>query len=165
MSALDAAEERARRLVGTVELWTVPTIRREDLGTWAAVTHDTKLLDSLAQPQPVSVSMMYLVGQLQTHPWRPTDELRPDGLAERDSPGATAADPIAVLHGGGRVECSHAVSEGVAYRARREVVGVERKGLGDKVFLRVTIVTVFMDEHEMFIGRYVEYVLLREVVK
>ena len=161
-NALDAAEARARALVGGVETEILPTIRRHDLGTWAAVTNDARLAAALERTQPATTSSMYLVGQLHPHPWPNVEWLRPDGLATRDSPGARGTDPIAVLHGGGSVDLFGGVTEGVAYHARREVVGVERKGSA-RPFLRVTVHTDFCDQFDVLVATYREHIILREV--
>lgn len=163
LSALAAAEARARGQIGHVIEWTVPKVRREDLGTWGSVTRDSALINELADFERDTVSAMYLVGQLQPHPWPTLDGLRTDGLALRDSPGADADDPVAVLHGGGRVELYGKVRTGMSYHARREVVAVETKGRADSPFLRVTVVTQFTDDDEELIAAYEEYILLRGV--
>lgn len=161
MTALDEAEERARALLGEVVTWTVPTVRRHDLGTWAAVTHDDGLRARVVAGETSDVSAMFLVGQLQPHPWPTLDGLRSDGLAYRDSPGARADDPIAVLHGGGRVRIHGRVRVGREYTARREIVGVARKGRGDSPFVRVTVETHFSDDAGMLVAVYEEHILLR----
>jgi hypothetical protein len=163
MNALVAAEKRLHRLLGQVEEWTVPRVRREDLATWGAVTRDDHLVKATSRLGPSRTSPMFLVGQLQPHPWPTLDGLRADGLAFRDSPGAGADDPIAVLHGGGRVEFHGEVHEGSAYHARREIVVVERKGRPENPFLRVTVLTHFTDDHGSLVAVYEEHILLREV--
>jgi hypothetical protein len=163
LTALDEAEQRAQSMVGQVEVWTVPTVRPHDIGTWATVTHDDGLLERRAAGEIADVSAMYLVAQLQPHPWPTLDGLRSDGLAFRDSPGARTEDPIAVLHGGGRVELHDRVHVGREYRARREVVAVERKGRPESQFLRITVLTHFVDDEETLTAVYEEHILLRGV--
>lgn len=163
MTALDEAEQRVRAMVGQIGIWTVPIVRPHDLGTWATVTHDTRLLDRRVSGEITEVSAMFLVGQLQPHPWPTLDGLRADGLAFRDSPGARTDDPIAVLHGGGRVEFHGRVRVGHEYRAHREIVAVERKGRHEASFLRVQVMTRFTDDEDTPVADYEEYILLREV--
>jgi hypothetical protein len=163
MTALDAAEQRIGALVGRAESWTVPTVRPHDLGTWGAVTHDDVLRERATAGDVADVSAMFLVGQLQPHPWPTLDGLRSDGLAFRDSPGAHTDDPIAVLHGGGQVELHGRVRVGREYRARREVVAVERKGRPGAPFLRVEVVTRFTDDEDILVAEYQEHILLRPV--
>lgn len=163
MTGLDAVEDRARAWLGHVERTTIAPLRRQDLQTWAAVTHDRALATRLDDPAPADVSAMYLVGQLQPGPWPWHDELRTDGLAQRDSPGARSDDPVAVLHGGGEVTIHARVREGEAHQARREVVAVERKGGPGRQFLRVTVVTDFTREGGVPVAAYEEHILLREL--
>lgn len=163
MTPLDAAEERARTLLGEVETWTVPPVRPHDLGTWAAVTHDGDLHARAMAGEAGDVSAMYLVGQLRPHPWPMLDGLRSDGLAFRDSPGARSRDPIAVLHGGGRVRLHGRVRVGCQYTARREIVAVDRKGRSDAPFLRVGVRTRFTDDEGTLVAQYEEDILLRGV--
>lgn len=164
VTALDAVEERARRWLGRVERTDIAPLRRQDLQTWAAVTHDHALARRIeGTSEPVEVSAMYLVGQLQPGAWPWHDQLRADGLAPRDSPGARADDPVAVLHGGGEVTLHAMLREGHAHHARREVVAVERKGRPGHQFLRVTVVTEFRAEDGVPVADYEEHILLREV--
>lgn len=163
LTALDRVEDRARQWLGRVEHTVIPPLRRQDLQTWAAVTHDRPLAARLEDAdQPAEVSAMYLVGQLQPGPWPWHDELRADGLAQRDSPGARADDPVAVLHGGGKVMLHAMLREGDAHHARREVVAVERKGRPGNACLRVTVVTAYRTDRGVPVADYEEHILLRE---
>lgn len=163
MNPLDEVERRAREWVGRVEHTVVPALRRSDLQTWAAVTFDEDLARRLEEDEPVDLSPMYLVGQLRPHPWPPREELRPDGLAPRDSPGAWTDDPVAVLHGGGRVTIHDRVHEGTSYLARREYVGVDRKGRPGREILRVTAMTAFTTADGSPVADYEEFILMREL--
>lgn len=164
MTDLDAVEARARQWLGDVHEAPIAPLRRQDVQTWAAVTHDRGLADRLdATRDPATVSPMYLVGQLQPGPWPWHDELRADGLAPKDAPGARSEDPVRVLHGGGEVTIHAPVHEGVAHRARREVVAVERLGAHGRQFLRVTVETAFSTVDGMPVADHTEHILLRQV--
>jgi hypothetical protein len=142
-AVLDEVLLRARGLVGAWESEDCGVLAVKDFCRYAAALNDVGYL-RLARAQeaagePVVAPALFLAGTMSWQDGPAEDELRPDGLAARESP-CTQGLPVRLVHGGQTVTLRRAPVAGTRVTAARAVTSADRRQGrgGDFVLLGVT---------------------------
>jgi len=143
VSVLDDVLSRARGLIGRWEDEDCGTVTVKDFCRYAAAVDDLGYLrrarDREASGQPVEAPALFLAATMSWEDGPAEEELRPDGLAARESP-CIQGLPVRQVHGGQAVRLSRAPLAGTRVTASRAVTSAERKHgrSGDFVLLGLT---------------------------
>ncbi|TYK46950.1 hypothetical protein FXF68_24330 [Actinomadura decatromicini] len=127
---LDEVCARAESLVGTVERERLGEVTVRDVCRYAVAVGDDGYAAVAradeAAGRPVVAPPMFLTGVLSWADGPPEGELRPDGLAARESP-CTAGLPVRQVHGGQAVRLLAPVTAGTVVHAERRLTSASRK--------------------------------------
>ncbi|MFF7467714.1 MaoC family dehydratase N-terminal domain-containing protein [Streptomyces sp. NPDC008092] len=144
MSAvLDEVLARARGLVGEWESEDCGVLAVKDFCRYAAALNDVGYLRRAraqeAAGDEVLAPALFLAGTMSWQDGPAEHELRPDGLAVRESP-CTAGLPVRQVHGGQTVRLRRTPVAGTRVTAARAVTSADRRQgrTGDFVLLGVT---------------------------
>jgi hypothetical protein len=146
---LARVEAQLRLRLGEETAEHVGILRRHDFLRFAVATGDDDYLamvESLAPGVVASAPLLYLPGTLHWTPGPRGDDLRPDGLTDRDVPGVTD-EPVNVLHGGQEMRFLRPAVEGMDVHAQRHLRRVARKAGRSGEFL-VVLTTTRYHEHD-----------------
>ncbi|MER5434148.1 MaoC family dehydratase N-terminal domain-containing protein [Streptomyces sp. NPDC002588] len=143
MSAtLDEVLARARKLIDDWESEDCGVLAVKDFCRYAAALNDVDYLRRArareAAGEPVAAPALFLAGTLSWQDGPAEQELRPDGLATRESP-CTQGLPVRQVHGGQSVRLGRAPVAGDRVTAHRALTSADlRQGRsGDFVLLGV----------------------------
>ncbi|WP_210575108.1 MaoC family dehydratase N-terminal domain-containing protein [Streptomyces sp. GESEQ-4] len=142
-AALDEVLSRARKLIGEWETEDCGVLRVKDFCRYAAALNDTDYIRRAraqeAAGEPVVAPALFLAGTLSWEDGPVEGELRPDGLALRESP-CTQGLPVRQVHGGESVRLGRPPVAGARVTASRAVTSADhRRGQsGEFVLLGVT---------------------------
>ncbi|MEU5341777.1 MaoC family dehydratase N-terminal domain-containing protein [Streptomyces sp. NPDC020766] len=140
---LDDVLSRARGLIGRWEDEDCGTVTVKEFCRYAAAVDDVGYLRRAraleAAGEPVEAPPLFLAATMSWEDGPAEDELRPDGLAVRESP-CTQGLPVRQVHGGQSVRLTRAPLAGTRVTASRAVTSAERKHgrSGDFVLLGLT---------------------------
>ncbi|MFI0355730.1 MaoC family dehydratase N-terminal domain-containing protein [Actinomadura sp. 9N407] len=140
---LDEVLSRARDLAGRWEAADCGVVTVKDFCRYAAALNDAAYIGRARADEsagrPVTAPSMFLAGTLSWEDGPVEDELRPDGLAARESP-CTQGLPVRQVHGGESVRVGTPLVAGTRVLAERAVRSATRKAgrSGDFVVLAVT---------------------------
>lgn len=143
MNVLDDVLSRARGLIGRWEDEDCGTVTVKEFCRYAAAVDDVGYLRRAraleAAGEPVEAPPLFLAATMSWEDGPAEDELRPDGLAVRESP-CTQGLPVRQVHGGQSVRLTRAPLAGTRVTASRAVTSAERKHgrSGDFVLLGLT---------------------------
>ncbi|MGW3415033.1 FAS1-like dehydratase domain-containing protein [Streptomyces sp. NPDC000888] len=143
MNALDEVLARARALVDRWEDEDCGTLTVKDFCRYAAALNDVHYLREArvreVEGAPVEAPVLFLASTMSWEDGPVEQDLRPDGLAARESP-CTQGLPVRQVHGGQSVRLTRAPLAGTRVTASRAVTSVAyKKGQsGDFVLLGVT---------------------------
>jgi len=143
VSALDDVLSRARNLMGRWEDEDCGTVTVKEFCRYAAAVDDVDYLRRArareAAGEPVEAPPLFLAATMSWEDGPAEEELRPDGLAARESP-CTQGLPVRLVHGGQSVRLTRAPLAGTRVTASRALVSAERKHgrSGDFVLLGLT---------------------------
>jgi hypothetical protein len=130
VSTLDEVLARARSLVGRWEDEDCGTPTVKDFCRYAAALDDADYIvrarEREAAGAPVEAPVLFLAATMSWEDGPTERELRPDGLAARESP-CTQGLPVRQVHGGQTVRPGRAPLAGSRVTASRAVVSAERK--------------------------------------
>ncbi|MGW0828957.1 FAS1-like dehydratase domain-containing protein [Streptomyces prunicolor] len=146
MNALDEVLTRARSLVDRWEDEDCGTVTVKDFCRYAAALNDADYIDRArkreATGEPVEAPVLFLAATMSWEDGPPERELRPDGLATRESP-CTAGLPVRQVHGGQTVRLLRAPVAGSRVTASRAVTSAERKQGRSGPFVLLGLTTRF----------------------
>ncbi|MBK6014804.1 MaoC family dehydratase N-terminal domain-containing protein [Streptomyces sp. MBT53] len=146
MSALDEVLSRAHRLVGRWEDEDCGTVTVKDFCRYAAALNDADYIrrarEQDAAGAPVEAPALFLAATMSWEDGPPEGELRPDGLATRESP-CTEGLPVRQVHGGQSVRLLRAPVAGSRVTASRAVTSAERKQGRSGPFVLLGLTTRF----------------------
>ena len=146
MSALDEVLARAQRLVGRWEDEDCGTVTVKDFCRYAAALNDADYIRRAREQDsagaPVEAPALFLAATMSWEDGPPERELRPDGLAARESP---CTDGLAVrqVHGGQSVRLLRPPVAGSRVTASRAVTSAERKQGRSGPFVLLGLATRF----------------------
>jgi len=130
VSALDDVLSRARGLMGRWEDEDCGTVTVKEFCRYAAAVDDIDYLRRArareAAGEPVEAPPLFLAATMSWEDGPAEEELRPDGLAARESP-CTQGLPVRLVHGGQSVRLTRAPLAGTRVTASRALVSAERK--------------------------------------
>ncbi|MFE9603692.1 MaoC family dehydratase N-terminal domain-containing protein [Streptomyces hokutonensis] len=146
MSALDEVLARAQRLVGRWEDEDCGTVTVKDFCRYAAALNDADYIrrarEQDAAGAPVEAPALFLAATMSWEDGPPERELRPDGLAARESP-CTDGLPVRQVHGGQSVRLLRPPVAGSRVTASRAVTSAERKQGRSGPFVLLGLATRF----------------------
>ncbi|MER5515404.1 MaoC family dehydratase N-terminal domain-containing protein [Streptomyces sp. NPDC002763] len=146
MSALDQVLARARSLVGRWEDEDCGTVTVKDFCRYAAALNDTGYLrrarEREAAGAAVEAPALFLAATMSWEDGPAERDLRPDGLAARESP-CTEGLPVRQVHGGQTVRLGRAPVAGSRVTASRAVTSAERKQGRSGAFVLLGLTTRF----------------------
>ncbi len=155
MSAvLDEVLSRAHQLIGQWESEDCGVLSVKDFCRYAAALNDTDYVRTArareAAGEPVVAPALFLAGTLSWEDGPAEDELRPDGLASRESP-CTQGLPVRQVHGGQSVRLVRAPVAGTRVTAIRSVTSADRRHgrSGEFVLLGATTRFTAQDGEEL----------------
>lgn len=134
---------RARKLIGQWESEDCGVLAVKDFCRYAAALGDVDYIRTArareAAGEPVVAPALFLAGTLSWEDGPAEDELRPDGLATRESP-CTDGLPVRQVHGGQSVRLGRPPVSGTRVTAARSVSSADRRRgrSGEFVLLGVT---------------------------
>ncbi|MFE9643279.1 MaoC family dehydratase N-terminal domain-containing protein [Streptomyces sp. NPDC006365] len=140
---LDEVLSRARKLIGEWESEDCGVLGAKDFCRYAAALNDMDYIRRAraqeAAGEQVVAPALFLAGTLSWEDGPAEDELRPDGLAVRESP-CTQGLPVRQVHGGQSVRLGRPLVAGTRVTAARAVTSADqRRGRsGEFVLLGVT---------------------------
>ncbi|XVQ09794.1 FAS1-like dehydratase domain-containing protein [Spirillospora sp. CA-255316] len=140
---LEEVLSRAKELAGRWEAEDCGVVTVKDFCRYAAALNDggyiARARADEAAGRPVTAPPLFLAGTLSWEDGPVEGELRPDGLAARESP-CTQGLPVRQVHGGESVRIGRPLVAGTRVRAERAVRSAARKAgrSGDFVVLAVT---------------------------
>ncbi|MFI0445559.1 MaoC family dehydratase N-terminal domain-containing protein [Actinomadura sp. 6N118] len=142
--ALDLAEERARELVGRVELRPLGVVTAAASAEFARAAGETapQLIDP--DHPGFAVHPMYPVSLLRGAPGAEPAEFRPDGMYRDEVPGTDGLD-VRLMAGGQDVRWLGRPRPGERLEVRHVLESVERKGKGAG-FLLLTVAKTYGTE-------------------
>lgn len=146
MNALDEVLTRARSLVDRWEDEDCGTVTVKDFCRYAAALNDAGYIDRArkreATGEPVEAPALFLAATMSWEDGPPERELRPDGLAARESP-CTMGLPVRQVHGGQTVRLLRAPVAGCRVTASRALISAERKQGRSGPFVLLGLTTRF----------------------
>ena len=146
MNVLDEVLTRARSLVDRWEDEDCGTVTVKDFCRYAAALNDADYIDRArkraATGEPVEAPVLFLAATMSWEDGPPEGELRPDGLAARESP-CTEGLPVRQVHGGQTVRLLRAPVAGSRVTASRAVTSVARKQGRSGPFVLLGLTTRF----------------------
>ncbi|MGP4043828.1 FAS1-like dehydratase domain-containing protein [Streptomyces sp. 2A115] len=154
MSALDEVLSRARGLLDRREEEDCGTVTVKDFCRYAAALNDVDYIRRARAREkagePVEAPALFLAATMSWEDGPSEEELRPDGLAVRESP-CTQGLPVRQVHGGQSVRVSRAPVAGTRVTASRAVTSAERKHgrSGDFVLLGLSTRFTSADGNEL----------------
>ncbi|MFD3312418.1 MaoC family dehydratase N-terminal domain-containing protein [Streptomyces sp. NPDC058694] len=154
MSVLDDVLSRARGLIGRWEDEDCGTVTVKEFCRYAAAVDDVGYLRRArareAAGEPVEAPPLFLAATMSWEDGPAEEDLRPDGLAVRESP-CTQGLPVRQVHGGQAVRLTRAPLAGTRVTASRTVTSAERKHgrSGDFVLLGLTTRYTSPDGNEL----------------
>ncbi|MFJ9582714.1 hypothetical protein [Streptomyces acidicola] len=134
---------RARKLIGQWESEDCGVLAVKDFCRYAAALNDLDYIRTAraqeAAGEPVVAPALFLAGTLSWEDGPPENELRPDGLAARESP-CTDGLPVRQVHGGQSVRPVRSPVSGMRVTAARSLVSADHRHgrSGEFVLLGVT---------------------------
>jgi len=146
VNVLDEVLTRARGLVDRWEDEDCGTVTVKDFCRYAAALNDADYIDRArkreATGEPVEAPVLFLAATMSWEDGPPEGELRPDGLAARESP-CTEGLPVRQVHGGQTVRLLRAPVAGCRVTASRAVTSVARKQGRSGPFVLLGLTTRF----------------------
>ena len=146
MSALDEVLARARSLVGRWEDEDCGTVTVKDFCRYAAALNDADYIRRAREQEAagalVEAPVLFLAATMSWEDGPVERDLRPDGLAARESP-CTEGLPVRQVHGGQAVRPGRAPIAGSRITASRAVVSAERKQGRSGAFVLLGLSTRF----------------------
>ncbi|MGW4910985.1 FAS1-like dehydratase domain-containing protein [Streptomyces sp. NPDC004270] len=146
MSVLDQVLARARSLVGRWEDEDCGTVTVKDFCRYAAALNDADYLrrarEREAAGTAVEAPVLFLAATMSWEDGPAEGDLRPDGLAARESP-CTEGLPVRQVHGGQTVRLGQAPVAGSRVTASRAVTSAERKQGRSGAFVLLGLTTRF----------------------
>ncbi|WP_030741189.1 FAS1-like dehydratase domain-containing protein [Streptomyces sp. NRRL F-5135] len=134
---------RARTLIGQWESEDCGVLAVKDFCRYAAALDDLDYIHTAraqeAAGEPVVAPALFLAGTMSWEDGPAEDELRPDGLAARESP-CTDGLPVRQVHGGQSVRLGRSPVAGMPVTAARSLVSADHRHgrSGEFVLLGVT---------------------------
>ncbi|MEU9291813.1 MaoC family dehydratase N-terminal domain-containing protein [Streptomyces sp. NPDC048275] len=146
MSALEEVLARARGLIGRWEDEDCGTVTVKDFCRYAAALNDVGYLRRArareAAGAAVEAPALFLAATMSWEDGPTEQELRPDGLAARESP-CTRGLAVRQVHGGQSVRLTRALLAGTRVTASRAVTSAERKQGRSGTFVLLGLSTRF----------------------
>lgn len=140
---------RAGDLIGRWEREDCGVVTAKEFRRYAAAVDDTGYLRTAraaeAAGRPVTAPPLFLTGILSWEDGPVEAELRPDGLAARESP-CTRGLPVRQVHGGQSVRLGSPLVAGARVRADRAVRSAEAKRGRSGDFVALAVTTRFTGE-------------------
>ncbi|MEW9552047.1 MaoC family dehydratase N-terminal domain-containing protein [Nonomuraea sp. NPDC050783] len=147
--ALAEVLARAGELAGRWEDEDCGVVTAKEFRRYAAAVNDTAYLRDAraaeAAGRPVTAPPLFLTGVMSWEDGPVEDELRPDGLAVRESP-CTRGLPVRQVHGGQTVRLGGPLVAGTHVRALRAVCSAAPKRGRSGNFVVLGVTTRFIDE-------------------
>ncbi|MFC4501145.1 MULTISPECIES: FAS1-like dehydratase domain-containing protein [Streptomyces] len=147
-AVLEEVLARARELVGRRQDEDCGTPSVKDFCRYAAALNDGEYLRRAralaAAGQPVEAPALFLAATLSWEDGPPEEELRPDGLARRESP-CTEGLAVRQVHGGQTVRLLRPLFAGTPVTAARAVVAARHKQGRSGEFVLLDLQTRFLD--------------------
>lgn len=153
---LDEVLSRARALVGAWQSEDCGVLAVKDFCRYAAALNDLGYIRRAraqeAAGEDVVAPALFLAGTLSWQDGPAEDELRPDGLAARESP-CTQGLPVRQVHGGQSVRLLRAPVAGTRVTASRAVTSADRRQgrTADFALLGVTTRFTAADRTELMV--------------
>ncbi|WP_043662567.1 FAS1-like dehydratase domain-containing protein [Streptomyces xylophagus] len=167
MNALDEVLARARSLVGRWEDEDCGTVTVKDFCRYAAALNDADYIERARKQEAagavVEAPALFLAATMSWEDGPPERELRPDGLATRESP-CTEGLPVRQVHGGQTVRLLRAPVAGDRVTASRAVVSAERKQGRSGAFVLLGLTTRFTSADGTELTAVDETIVVREAI-
>ena len=148
-AALDEVLARARKLLGDWESEDCGVLAVKDFCRYAAALNDADYIRRAraqeAAGEPVVAPALFLAGTMSWQDGPAEDELRPDGLAARESP-CTQGLPVRQVHGGQSVRLLRAAVAGTRVTALRAVTSADQRQGRSGEFVLLGVSTRFTTE-------------------
>jgi hypothetical protein len=164
-SPLDEVLARAKELTGRWEAEDCGVVTVRDFCRYAAALNDASYIRRAradeAAGRPVTAPPLFLAGTLSWEDGPVEDELRPDGLAARESP-CTQGLPVRQVHGGESVRLGRPLVAGTRVRAERAVRSAARKSGRSGDFVLLSVATRFTGEDGAELTSVDETIIVKE---
>ncbi|MGW2048427.1 FAS1-like dehydratase domain-containing protein [Streptomyces sp. NPDC001858] len=167
-SALDEVLARARRLVDRWDHEDCGTMTVRDFCRYAAALNDDEYVRRArareAAGEPVEAPALFLAGTMSWEDGPVERDLRPDGLAVRESP-CTQGLPVRQVHGGQSVRLMRPPVAGTRVTASRAVVSAQRKQGRSGAFVLLALTTRFTSADGSELTAVDETIVVREALE
>lgn len=167
MSTLDEVLARARGLIGRWEDEDCGTVTVKDFCRYAAALNDVDYIRRArareAEGAAVEAPALFLAATMSWEDGPAEQELRPDGLAVRESP-CTQGLPVRQVHGGQSVRLLRAPLAGTRVTASRAVTSAERKRGRSGAFVLLGLSTRFTSADGEELTTVDETIVVREAI-
>ena len=165
MTALEEVVARAPSLIGRWEAEDCGVLTVKDFCRYAAAVGDEAYAGRArareAAGEPVEAPALFLAAMMGWEDGPAEDELRPDGLAVRESP-CTQGLPVRLVHGGQSVRLAGVPVAGARITASRALISADRKGGRSGEFVLLGVTTRFTAEDGTELMAVDETIVVRE---
>jgi hypothetical protein len=165
VSVLDEVLSRAGDLTGRWEAEDCGVVTVKDFCRYAAALNDAAYIEQAradeAAGRPVTAPPLFLAGTLSWEDGPVEGELRPDGLASRESP-CTQGLPVRQVHGGESVRLGRPLVAGTRVRAERAVRSAARKSGRSGEFVVLSLTTRFAGEDGAELASVDETIIVKD---
>ena len=163
--ALDDVVARAEEAAGRWEAEDCGVVTVKDFCRYAAALNDAGYVRRAradeAAGRPVAAPPLFMTGMLSWDDGPVEGELRPDGLAARESP-CTQGLPVRQVHGGQSVRLGRPLVAGTRVRAERAVRSAARKSGRSGEFVLLSVTTRFTGEDGAELATVDETIIVRD---
>ncbi|MEV2211697.1 MaoC family dehydratase N-terminal domain-containing protein [Streptomyces sp. NPDC050997] len=167
MNTLEEVLARARGLIGRWEDEDCGTLTVKDFCRYAAAVDDVDYIRRARARESAGAAVeapaLFLAATMSWEDGPAEAELRPDGLAARESP-CTQGLPVRQVHGGQAVRLSRAPLAGTRVTASRGVTSVERKHGRSGDFVLLGLATRFTSADGIELTAVDETIVVLEAV-
>jgi hypothetical protein len=162
---LDDVLARADEAAGRWEAEDCGVVTVKDFCRYAAALNDAAYIERARADEaaglPVTAPPLFLAGTLSWEDGPVEGELRPDGLAARESP-CTEGLPVRQVHGGESVRLGRPLVAGTRVRAERAIRSAARKAGRSGGFVVLTVTTRFTGEDGAELASVDETIIVRD---